>query len=123
MITGWVDANHELMARVTIQDTSGQDHEIEALIDTGFTGALTLPASTIAALGLTRHSTGSAVTATGAIVHFDLYPVTIIWDGVARYIFAQEINSSPLLRLRMLIGHDLRARVEPGGRVELEAIP
>jgi clan AA aspartic protease len=123
MILGWVDANHELMVRVTIQDTSGQDHQLEALIDTGFTGALTLPPATIVTLGLTRHSTGSAVTATGAVVHYDLYPVTIIWDGIARYIFAQEINSSPLLGLRMLIGYDLRARVEPGGRVELEAIP
>ena len=70
-----------------------------------------------------RSTCSDAVTATGTIVHFDLYPVTIIWDGVARYIFAQEINSSPLLGLRMLIGYDLRARVEPGGKVELEAIP
>jgi len=123
MITGWVDANYELMIRVTVQDASGQDCELEAVVDTGFTGALTLPPATLASLGLLRHSTGSAVTATGAIVHFALYPITIIWDGVARYIFAQEINSSPLLGLRMLIGYDLRARVDPGGRVELEAIP
>ncbi len=123
MIVGRVDANHELMIRVTLQDAAGLDHELVAILDTGFTGAITLPSSTLASLGLTRHSTGSALTATGALVHFDLYPVTIIWDGVARYVFAQEINSSPLLGLRMLIGYDLRARVELGGRVELEAIP
>ena len=45
MIVGRVDANHELMIRVTIQDAAGLDHEREAILDTGFTGAITLPSS------------------------------------------------------------------------------
>src|SRR5207244_11426502 len=52
MIIGVVNANREATIRLVIRGANGQEHEIEAVIDTGFTGFLTLPATLIASLGL-----------------------------------------------------------------------
>lgn len=52
MITGIVNANLEATIRLTIMGPAGQPHEIEAIIDTGFTGFLTLPPTLVSILGL-----------------------------------------------------------------------
>ena len=51
MITGIVSADYEPIIRLTLQDSNGQEHEREAVVDTGFTGWLTLPPNVIAGLG------------------------------------------------------------------------
>ena len=43
MIQGVVNATYEPIVTLTAQRPSGQGAEIEAVIDTGFTGYLTLP--------------------------------------------------------------------------------
>lgn len=52
MITGVVNVNREAVIRLVVAGPSGQQQEIEAIVDTGFTGFLTLPPALIAALGL-----------------------------------------------------------------------
>jgi len=52
MITGSMNAYREATIRFTVLDTQGQAQEIEAIIDTGFTGFLTLPPSVVTTLGL-----------------------------------------------------------------------
>ena len=47
MIVGLVNADREVTLRLRIFGTSGQSEEVEAVIDTGFTGHLTLPARVI----------------------------------------------------------------------------
>jgi hypothetical protein len=74
MIVGTVNARHELVIRMPVQDATEQEQEIEAVLDTGFTGSFTLR--------------------------------PLKWLGMA-----------------LRAGHDVRARVEAGGRVEIEAIP
>lgn len=51
MITGVVTAEREAVIGLKVQGPSGQTQKIQAVIDTGFTGWLTLPPSLIAALG------------------------------------------------------------------------
>ena len=43
MITGMVNANREAAIRLLVRGPQGHQREIEAIIDTGFTGFLTLP--------------------------------------------------------------------------------
>jgi predicted aspartyl protease len=52
MITGVVTANHEATIPLVVHGVHGQQETIEAVIDTGFTGSLTLPPMLITALGL-----------------------------------------------------------------------
>ena len=43
MIEGTVNENFEATIHLTLHGTAGEEHDIEAIIDTGFTGHLTLP--------------------------------------------------------------------------------
>jgi predicted aspartyl protease len=54
MIIGVVNANREATLRFVVRGANGQEHELEAVIDTGFTGFLT-PAF------LSHHLAGSSM--------------------------------------------------------------
>jgi len=63
MITDTVNANREATLLLRVRGPSGQEQELEAVIDTGFTGFLTLPPGLVAALSLPRLGRGRAVLA------------------------------------------------------------
>jgi predicted aspartyl protease len=52
MITGVVNVNGEAIVRIAAGDLGKQRVVVDAIIDTGYTGFLTLPPSTIAELNL-----------------------------------------------------------------------
>jgi clan AA aspartic protease len=123
MITGIVNARHEIAIRLPVRRAAGSEQEIEAILDTGFNGALTLPPGLIAGLGLSWRSRSSAILANGSVESFDIYAATVVWDGVPRPILIQAIDTAPLLGMALLVGYDLSARVEVGGSVRIELIP
>ncbi len=51
-MTGTVNAELEPLLRLVVRDAGGQAHDVEAVVDTGFNGFLTLPPALIAALRL-----------------------------------------------------------------------
>jgi predicted aspartyl protease len=66
MIAGTVNADYEAVIRLHVQGPSGLAHEVDAIIDTGFNGFLTLPPALVTALGLIRLSRGRALLANAA---------------------------------------------------------
>jgi clan AA aspartic protease len=123
MMTGTVNARYEMIIKLPVRDSTGQQQEIEAVLDSGFTGSLRLPPSLIASLGLPWRSRSSAILANGRLEEIDIHAGTIIWDGVSRPILIQALDNVPLLGMALLLGHDLRARVTVGGIVQIEAVP
>ncbi|MDE2736209.1 MAG: hypothetical protein OXI72_17565 [Gemmatimonadota bacterium] len=61
MITGIVSADYEAVIRLKVQGPIGQEREVDAVVDTGFNGFLTLPPRLITPLGLTRRRRGRAI--------------------------------------------------------------
>jgi predicted aspartyl protease len=43
MMTGIVNVDLEAVLRLSVRDAAGHSHDVEAVIDTGFNGFLTLP--------------------------------------------------------------------------------
>lgn len=123
MISGTVNASHEILIPVPVRDAAAKERQIEAVLDTGFNGSLTLPPALIAGLGLTWRSRGQAMLANGNVEQFDIYAATVVWDGTPRRVLVQAIDTAPLLGMALLVGYDLRARVIDGGAVAIEAIP
>lgn len=122
MITGQVNARYEITIKLPVRDSTGQEQEIEAILDSGFTGSLTLPPSVIASLGLPWRSRTTATLANGSVEQLDIYVATIIWDGNPRSVLIPAIDSVPLIGMTLLIGYDLRVRVTVGGMVEIEPV-
>ena len=121
MIEGVVNSHYEAVVPLSLQGPGGQSHKVEAVVDTGYNGYLTLPPSLVASLGLHRRSHGQANLADGSVAYFDYYGVTVLWDGNMRDVDAGELDSSPLVGMRLLYGHDLGIRVRIGGSVVVQA--
>ena len=121
MITGTVNADYEAIIRLFVQGPVGPAHEVDAIIDTGFNGFLTLPPALVTALGLMRHSRGRALLANGSEELFDIYGVTVLWDGQQRYVEADAVETTPLVGMSLLDGYDLYIQVADGGQVVIQA--
>jgi clan AA aspartic protease len=81
MIIDVVTADHQAIIRLSVRGPNGQEQEIDAIIDTGFDGWLSLPSSLIVLLSLVWRQRGRALLADGRESVFDIYEGTVIWDG------------------------------------------
>ena len=61
------------MLPLTVRGSAGSAQEVEAVIDTGFSGFLTLPSALVAALGLTFDGVGWAVLGMRLLEGHDLH--------------------------------------------------
>ncbi len=123
MIAGIVTAYREAVISVTVRGLEEQTQEVEAVIDTGFDGWLTLPASLVAKLRLRWRRRSRAVLADGSEVLFDVYEATVIWDGRPRRIAVDRVESDPLIGMSLLDGYELKVQVIDGGKVGIKALP
>lgn len=123
MMTGTVNATREAVVILRVRGPGEQEQDIRAVIDTGFTGFLTLPPSIITALGLVRISRGRAILANGAEELFDIYRGTVLWDGQPRIVETEAADTDPLVGMSMLYGYKLQVEAIDGGTVTIEALP
>ncbi len=123
MIIGVVTAFRQAIIRLTVHGPSRQAHEIEAVIDTGFDGALTLPPALIATLGLAWRRRGRALLADGTESLFDVYEATVVWDDAPRRIAVDATDTDPLVGMALLDGYELTVQAVAGGTVTIKALP
>jgi clan AA aspartic protease len=96
---------------------------VDTVIDTGFSGFLTLPIDIISALGLSWEGRDIATLGDGTSCTFEVYLAVVIWDGQYREIYVNESETVPLIGMRLLRGYDLRIQTIEGGTVAIEALP
>ncbi len=121
MVEGVVNARLEAVVSLTLMASSGQTHEIEAVIDTGFSEHLVLPTDLVEELGLEFLYSDSMLLADGGMTEFRVFDVTAIWDGRAREVRAIASNGMALVGMGMLEGHRLAVDVVEGGKVLIES--
>ncbi len=122
MIEGRVNANGEATIYLLFPGIAGEEQTVEAIIDTGFTGYLSLPAVLIDRLDLSWAGRGQALLADGSLHVFDMYIGTVMWDGQQRTIEVDEAETEPLAGMGLLRGHSLRVDVVEDGIVRIEAL-
>ena len=116
-----MNANLEAVVTLPLRGPAGQTREVDAVIDTGFNGYLTLPPTLAADLGLSVVGDGEAVLADGSEAAFDVYGVTVLWDDQSRHIETGAVGVDPLVGMALLYSHHLNIDVEDGGRVVIQA--
>jgi clan AA aspartic protease len=122
MITGVVKDDRQAVIRLTVRGPAGQEQKIEAIIDTGFDGWLSLPSSIIARLGLVWRRRGRALLADGSESVFDIFEATVDWDGEARRIPVDGAETIPLVGMSLLEGYELTVQVQAGGNVMVRSL-
>jgi clan AA aspartic protease len=119
MMTGTVNADLEPLLRLTVRDSSGQPQDVEAIIDTGFNGFLTLPPALIAVLGLPWLCREQGELADGSVLTFDVYVATVDWNGQSKSVEVEAADAQPLLGMALMQGFELRIQVIPGGSTSI----
>jgi clan AA aspartic protease len=122
MITGAVISD-EARIRLIVRGWQGREQEVEAVIDSGFTGALTLPPVLITTLGLRWQSVDRATLADGSTCVFQVYVGKLLWDGKVRAMLVAEADVDPLVGMKLLRGHELRMQVRSRGKVTIKRLP
>ena len=123
MITGSVMSIMEAVISLTVQGPGSQEEKVDAVIDTGFNGFLTLPSSVVSKLGLPFAGTTKATLGDGSVVKTDVYEASVFWDGEKKDIVALKGEGAILLGMSLLSGYRLIVDVEIGGSVTIEELP
>lgn len=121
MMQGVVNQSCEAILPIVVKN-SAITQLVDAVIDTGFSGFLTLPSNIIAALDLTWKGRDVATLGDGTSCIFDVYIASVIWDGHYRPIDINESETVLLIGMQLLRGYDLRIRTIEGGIVTIEAL-
>ena len=101
---GRIDDAGRALVRVSVRVQAGSTPlEIEAWIDTGFTGELVLPQDVIDSLGLAQSGTVNAELGDGSAVVLNTYTCLIDWFGREQSIeVVANSGSLPLLGVGLL---------------------
>lgn len=122
MIVGIV-RGREALVRLTIRGFRGLQQEVEAVVDSGYTGWLTLPPSVIAALNLRWQTFGRGILADGSVSTFDVYRAKVVWDGRVCSVFVDEFDATPLVGMALLRGYEYKMQVRARGKVTIKRLP
>jgi clan AA aspartic protease len=123
VITGRVTAHREAVLPLYVGESGDRGRQIDAVVDTGFNGFLTLPASLIRELGLVCRQRGRAMLADGSDSLFDIYETTVVWHGRPKRVAVDEVDCDPLIGMSLLQGCALTVAVVDGGRVVVRRLP
>jgi clan AA aspartic protease len=122
MIHGVVSRNREATISLVIVNESRQTKLITAVIDTGYTGFLSLPSEIIAELNLSWTGIDRGTLGDGSEVTFEVYTAKVIWDGEYRDIPINEAETDPLVGISLLYGYDLHIQTVEGGNVTIKRL-
>ncbi|WP_395143418.1 clan AA aspartic protease [Armatimonas sp.] len=93
---------------------------IEFVVDTGFAGELTLPASAVAALGLPFLTELTANLADDSGVPVKVHIATILWHGQECEVAVLAMGKRPLLGTALLAECDLTVEFTDSGSVVIK---
>ena len=117
-MNGHVDSAGRALVRIGVKPSvTATAVEIDAWVDTGFTGELLLPQERIAALRLPRSAVVTAELGDGSETVLDAYTCLIEWFGQVRQIevIAANVGKFPLLGVGLL--HDCTLTIDYASRV------
>ena len=119
---GLVNQNCEAIIRVTVGYGNSPKQMIKAVIDTGFTGYLSLPIFVINGLRLPWYFRDTGTLGDGSEAIFDMYKANVIWDGKAKVIDVAASEAEPLVGMSLLHGFKIQIEVIEGGIVTIEPL-
>jgi clan AA aspartic protease len=104
---------------------AGRDDEerLEATIDTGYNGYLTLPEHVIAGHRLSFAGYRRGILADGSVVVLAVYLATITWHGLRKEALVSQAEGTPLIGMALLHGSRLVIDVIDGGAVTIDKLP
>ena len=123
MMSGYVNVNREAIIQLVIVGDSKQLKSVKAIIDTGFTGDLTLPRNVIDELGFTLRGFQRVILGDGSIQYFEMFVGMVIWDGQMREIEINAAETDSLVGMGLMEDYKLEIEARPNGEVRITSLP
>jgi clan AA aspartic protease len=122
MIVGHVNSRREAIIQLAVLGEREQPRGIKAIIDTGYTGFLTLPSAIITTLELTWFMQEEGFLGDGSMCMFNVFEASVIWDGQVKPIEINESETDPLVGMGLLEGYELNIQGFAGGVVTIKEL-
>ena len=122
MITGKITVHQEAVIELEV-GSSNQSEKIEAVIDTGFTGYLTLPSALVSHLNLQQAGEQRAILGDENRVVLKRHIAKVLWHGTERNVYVLQAEGGPLVGMSLLYGSRLILDVVTDGNVTIDALP
>lgn len=98
------DGREAVMAVEVLSSSGSGSLRVETVLDTGFTGHLTLPPAMVQTLSLSIVGSAESVLADGSVVVEDVCIARVLWYGEERPVRVLVSDTTPLLGMALLRG-------------------
>ncbi len=115
-------SGNRVMVRVRVLDADGIYVDFDAVMDTGFSGFMTLPSQAIQSLKLSWINRTYVYLAGYRPAEVDVFAATVLWHGEPIEIEVIEMDDDPLVGMAQLRGNEVRIEVNEGGLVQIEPL-
>jgi clan AA aspartic protease len=122
MIAGRVSSSLDATLQLCVQSPTKEELSIEAVVDTGFNGYLTLPSTLAERLKLPWLYRQQGELADGNLIVFDVHGGSVIWDEQPCEVEIEIAETGPLIGMALLAKHRLIVEVVDGGEVTIEKL-
>lgn len=121
MTSGFLNSDAAPALSLEVRGPEGKK-SVDAVIDTGFNGALTLPPDWIDALGLPQSGEESVSAADGRVIVVPLYVGSVLLNDQAYEVDIAKAQTDPLAGTALFWGFSLYVEFRPEGAVEVESL-
>ncbi len=101
-------------------DPQIQSEFVNAVVDTGYNGSLSVTPDIAQRLELPFRETRSYELGSGEIVEFQVHDITVVWDGELREAAALVTDGGVLVGMSMMTGYTLFIDAIDGGEVRIK---
>ena len=122
MISGKVTANREAVIELEVVGSEQRKERVEAAIDTGFNGDLTLSIDLVNSLELRPAGNRIATLGDGNTVILDVYLARVIWHEQEREVLVLQADGGSLVGMSLLYGNRVELTVLAGGDVTINPL-
>ena len=122
MITGRV-TDSEAIIGVGVAGPGQPPRRVEAIIDTGYNGYVTLPSHLVSALELRFAGHRRGTLADGSVTVLDVYLAAVVWHGREQDVLVAQAAGTPLVGMSLLRGSRMTMDVLEGGDLTIEELP
>ncbi len=122
MLIGQITAENQAVVSVEVYGSDEQRVRIDATIDTGYNGFLTLPKALIDELDLPSAGPARAALGDGNEVRMEIFLAVVQWQKEPKDVLVLAAEGGVLLGMAMLLGCRLILDVEADGVVAIESL-
>ena len=108
-----------VLLEIASMGSGSNSSNIWAVIDSDFTGNLTLPPEVVRYLSLPERGFVGVELADGGVATLAVYEARVLWHGRPRRVPVYETDGGPLLGMSLLRGSTLTVEVLPNGEVTI----